>query len=664
MATDNEQLVLSISADVRQIQRQLKGLVGQTQRDTKAIEQAFGGIDKAASGAFDGVAANSNRAFGAGVKGARDFGNAMNASRMQTSNLAAQLNDIGVQLAGGQSPFLIALQQGTQINQVLGQGGARAAVGALAGAFTSLVNPVSLATIAIISLGGAAVQYFTSLLSDSDKSAEALEKQAQLIRNVAKEWGNAVPALQQYVAELDRIKNLEELQTATKGAIGQVLDESLTLLPQVRDAAVEAMTTAANSTQETRMAYAQLIADMGDVENAVDELNSAYQNGEDTTAAMDRVNQELADVFNSSVIPATGALRELIDQLAGAYSNAAGQAGNLAAQAQAAAVNASKLPALGTLTPLESVNGQLTGDTIAIQNARAEATKSQTQIEAEKVARSSGGRSRGGGGRAGAISEAQREREAVTKLIEQLEYEQSLIGMTDQQREVANALRRAGAAATDEQRLKIEQLVESTYAEREALKANQEAMLELQSVGKEVLGGIISDLRAGKNGADILANALDRVIDKMLSGALDSLFSGIGGGGRGGLLGGFLIPGILHSGGVAGKDGYGHRRAVSPSVFSGAKRYHKGGIAGLMPGEVPAILQRGEVVIPRGGKMTGHETITVNLAADRSVIAETADQRIQTASGTIVNVAVQQSTQRVVPTMAAYQNNKAGAEWR
>jgi len=73
MATDNEQLVLSISADVRQIQRQLKGLVGQTQRDTKAIEQAFGGIDKAASGAFAGVAANSNNAFRAGTNSARQF---------------------------------------------------------------------------------------------------------------------------------------------------------------------------------------------------------------------------------------------------------------------------------------------------------------------------------------------------------------------------------------------------------------------------------------------------------------------------------------------------------------------------------------------------------------------------------------------------------------
>jgi len=616
MATDEERLVLSVSADTRQILRQLKTLVGQTQRDTKAIEAAFGGIDQAAAGAFNGVAANSNRAFTTAEQGARRFGNAMNASRVQTSNLAAQLNDIGVQLAGGQSPFLIALQQGTQINQVLGQGGARAAVGALAGAFTSLVNPVSLATIAIISLGGAAVQYFTSLLSDSDNSAEALEKQAQLIRNVAKEWGDAVPALRDYVAELDKVKSLEELGTATKSAIGQVLEESLSLLPQVRDAAVEAMTSAANSTLETRTAYAQLIADMADVESAVDELNSAYQNGEDTTAAMERVNQELADVFNSSVIPATGALRELIDQLAGAYSNAAGQAGNLAAQAQAAAVNASKLPALGTLTPLESVNGQLTGDTIAIQNARAEATKSQTQIEAEKAAGSSR-RSSGGGSRAGAISEAEREREAVADLIEQLEFEQSTIGMTDAERAEANALRRAGAAATEEQKARISELVEATYAERDALKASKEAMEELQAIGRDVLQGIVSDLREGKKGADILANALGRIADKLLSSALDGIFSGTGAAGGKGLFGGAIIPGILHSGGVAGRDGYGHSRAVSPSVFAGARRYHKGGIAGLVPGEVPAILQKGEVVLPRGAKTAaGGVSAPVSIAID------------------------------------------------
>ncbi|MGP4665959.1 hypothetical protein [Agrobacterium pusense] len=275
-----------------------------------------------------------------------------------------------------------------------------------------------------------------------------------------------------------------------------------------------------------------------------------------------------------------------------------------------AAVNASKLPALGTLTPLESVNGQLTGDTIAIQNARAEATKSQTQIEAEKVARSSGGRSRGGGGRAGAISEAQREREAVTKLIEQLEYEQSLIGMTDQQREVANALRRAGAAATEEQRAKIAELVEQTYAEREAILASKDAMLELHDASRDVLQGIVSDLRDGKNGADILANALDRIASRLLDSAFDGLFSG--GLGKGGLFGGKLIPGILHSGGIAGRDGYGHGRSVSPSVFAGAPRYHNGGIAGLKPDEVPAILQKGERIIPRNASSSGASPVVVN----------------------------------------------------
>ena len=108
--------------------------------------------------------------------------------RGQTGNLAAQFQDIGVQLAGGQSPFLIALQQGGQISQVLGPAGARGAVAALAGAFAALVSPVSLATIGIIAAGGAAIQYF-STLGDGEKSAEELQKQADRIGQVGKAVG-------------------------------------------------------------------------------------------------------------------------------------------------------------------------------------------------------------------------------------------------------------------------------------------------------------------------------------------------------------------------------------------------------------------------------------------------------------------------------------------
>ena len=53
-----------------------------------------------------------------------------------------------------------------------------------------------------------------------------------------------------------------------------------------------------------------------------------------------------------------------------------------------------------------------------------------------------------------------------------------------------------------------------------------------------------------------------------------------------------------HDGGLAGKPG-GVRRHLSPHLFGAAPRYHSGGIAGLGPNEVPAVLERGEEVLTR-----------------------------------------------------------------
>ncbi len=76
---------------------------------------------------------------------------------------------------------------------------------------------------------------------------------------------------------------------------------------------------------------------------------------------------------------------------------------------------------------------------------------------------------------------------------------------------------------------------------------------------------------------------------------------------------GLLGTGIFHEGGTVGAGA--PSRAVSPMLFATAPRYHNGGIAGLMPDEVPAILQRGEVVIPReqAGKMGGSSSPVINM---------------------------------------------------
>lgn len=67
-----------------------------------------------------------------------------------------------------------------------------------------------------------------------------------------------------------------------------------------------------------------------------------------------------------------------------------------------------------------------------------------------------------------------------------------------------------------------------------------------------------------------------------------------------------LVPGLNlglptgHTGGLVGSAAIGggnSNRQVSPSWFSNAMRYHGGGIAGLRPDEVPAVLKRNEEVL-------------------------------------------------------------------
>jgi GH24 family phage-related lysozyme (muramidase) len=244
------------------------------------------------------------------------------------------------------------------------------------------------------------------------------------------------------------------------------------------------------------------------------------------------------------------------------------------------------------------------------------------------------------------------------------------------QQQLLSEAQKAGVTVTPELAASIEALA-GNYAKAsaatEGLKASQDQLQKsaeaFRDLGRDVVGGFISDLRSGKSATEALAGALDRVIDKLLDVSLDSLFSagGLFGGGKGGLFGGLLIPGILHSGGVAGSDGYGHGRAVSPSVFGGAKRYHKGGIAGLQPGEIPAILQRGEVVLPRGTKMGGGSAVHVTVGVDvddngnlMPFVKAVSEQTVSSASPKIVSAAGQQ----VVPTMAKYQNDVAGGDYR
>ncbi|EBA18403.1 hypothetical protein RSK20926_11809 [Roseobacter sp. SK209-2-6] len=178
------------------------------------------------------------------------------------------------------------------------------------------------------------------------------------------------------------------------------------------------------------------------------------------------------------------------------------------------------------------------------------------------------------------------------------------------------------------------------------LAAKYEAAAEqarfFDGVNSDLKNGILDAAIEGENLGDVLDSIAKKFARAALEAALfgegplkgkyglssGGLFGGGAGSGGGGLFGGAIIPGILHSGGIAGKDGYSHGRSFAPSTWAGAPRYHQGGIAGLRPGEVPAILEVGEPVLPKDYKMRalGSRAVGAGERANLSVVIHNAPE--------------------------------------
>ena len=100
-------------------------------------------------------------------------GGGIGAATAYSTNLMSQWNDIAVMAMAGQNPMMLMMQQGTQVTQVFGLMRASGlSVGtALRASFMGMLNPMSLATMAAIGFGTAAVQW----LMNSREEAKSLE---------------------------------------------------------------------------------------------------------------------------------------------------------------------------------------------------------------------------------------------------------------------------------------------------------------------------------------------------------------------------------------------------------------------------------------------------------------------------------------------------------
>lgn len=161
--------------------------------------------------------------------------------------------------------------------------------------------------------------------------------------------------------------------------------------------------------------------------------------------------------------------------------------------------------------------------------------------------------------------------------------------------DLLNAAQEAGKAITPELAATIDRIASaygsaSTEAQKLADDQDQvrEAAQEWSGLGRDVLGGFISDLRAGASASEMLANALNKVADKLVDIAMNALFNSSGGGGILGMLG------SLFGGGTS---------AFAPGIMSGslvglfAEGGHVRGPGTGTSDSIPAMLSDGEFVI-------------------------------------------------------------------
>ncbi|MBB2973944.1 phage tail length tape measure family protein [Mesorhizobium sp. RMAD-H1] len=192
-AEDQARLLISIEATQRKFEKQLAAIA-------KAAGTSATGIENRFKSAND----NAGKSF---QKAGRDAEKSLGATRAAVSNLSFQLNDIAMGLASGTSPFTIMIQQGSQVAQALqgAGGGLVGAVKALGGAFATMVNPVSLASYALIGLTGAAVQYFMTLGDELPDADQLLKNHAELIKSFDAAFGIAEKGAKQYS---DAVRNI------------------------------------------------------------------------------------------------------------------------------------------------------------------------------------------------------------------------------------------------------------------------------------------------------------------------------------------------------------------------------------------------------------------------------------------------------------------------
>lgn len=291
-------------------------------------------------------------------------------------------------------------------------------------------------------------------------------------------------------------------------------------------------------------------------------------------------------------------------------------------------------------------------------------TKEQAEALArEKAARDEGAASskRLGAERERSAKRAVQEEEKIRELIAGLEEELRLVNQSDAAKRAAAAARQAGAAATDQERQKIIGLTEAIYQEEEARRRAEDQMLLYRDITRAAIDDVFSGIEQNKSAFEILGdvavNSLKRIADTLIDDVLDSIFrvnSAASGGGGSGILGGLL--GGLFGGGFAKLPAIGPIPVPRPPSFDGGGHTgygsRTGGLDGkggfmamLHPRETVLDHTKGQVATTRTTQTVKFEmNVTVSGSGDKELM-----ERMQKAADIQMREGLRRFSQEVLP---------------
>lgn len=630
MATAEAGLELPIGLTEQRFMQQLARIEARAIKSARNSQQSF-------------VAANDSIG--------RSFGNMSRQATAQLQNVSFQLQDILVQVAGGQG---LGRALGQQLPQLLGGFGALGAVlGVVAGAGIGLASMFMSSGKEAETLDDKIKELNASLKSYYDAVQAANVSTTDLVEKYGAAAGSAQRLLEQLaqIAKLDAASKMRESAASIADIFGD-LPQLLRLIDAEMQAAGEGGTVLATYYEELQRQFGLTIEQAREL-NAILTDQTAAQTPQEIADAMLRMAEflgranEQAGYASEALIEANrsaaegalsanemavaldgaadaaGGVLAATEQLPGSIDAAAAAAGNLARQLAAAIGAAQSLPGAGFGTPSLGRFGN--GEDITRRAGGADLQEQQTfrynwLAQMENVGRGSGGGARRGGGGSGRaerplfenierdLTSLQRQLELIGKTSQEVATMEARWAMLDEAKKRGVAVNGALNGQIEAQAAKVGQLTAELERAEIAQRQFDEAV---EGIADAFAGAIL----AGESLREGLAQVFKQIASDILSSGIREALSmafkpqGQGGGGLlGSIFGAFKLPSF--DGG--GFTGYGPR---------------SGGIDGI--GGIPAIVHPNETIVDHSkGQSLGGGAMDVRVFVDEGGNWQAAVERI------------------------------------